>query len=136
MLRPRPSPKTPFAKNLTTLLGTGQGLALAIVATLPEGRDGGSELASFVVRPEDASLFRIRARGYSREDVRRLVQQVLGVDAPLSFRERLFRVTGGNVRHVRWIVGHVAERGAPPGSHVQSVSTRVCPGAPWAWTTA
>lgn len=31
MLRPRPAPKTPFAKNLTTLLGTGQGLALAIV---------------------------------------------------------------------------------------------------------
>jgi tetratricopeptide (TPR) repeat protein len=91
---------------------------ILIVATLPEGRDGGSELASFVVRPEDASLFRIRARGYSREDVRRLVQQVLGVDAPLSFRERLYRVTGGNVRHVRWIVGHVAERGAPPGSHV------------------
>jgi hypothetical protein len=29
--RPRPAPKTPFAKNLTTLLGTGQGLALAIV---------------------------------------------------------------------------------------------------------
>jgi hypothetical protein len=31
MLRPRPAAKTPFAKNLTTLLGTGQGLALAIV---------------------------------------------------------------------------------------------------------
>jgi len=31
MLRPRPTPKTPFAKNLTTLLGSGQGLALAIV---------------------------------------------------------------------------------------------------------
>jgi hypothetical protein len=31
MLRPRPAPKTPFAKNLTTLLGTGQGLALAVV---------------------------------------------------------------------------------------------------------
>ena len=30
-LRPRPAAKTPFAKNLTTLLGTGQGLALAIV---------------------------------------------------------------------------------------------------------
>jgi hypothetical protein len=31
MLRPRPTPKTPFAKNLTSLLGSGQGLALAIV---------------------------------------------------------------------------------------------------------
>lgn len=31
MLRPRPIAKTPFAKNLTTLLGSGQGLALAIV---------------------------------------------------------------------------------------------------------
>jgi hypothetical protein len=29
--RPRPVAKTPFAKNLTTLLGTSQGLALAIV---------------------------------------------------------------------------------------------------------
>jgi hypothetical protein len=31
MLRPRNAPKTPFAKNLTTLLGSGQGLALAVV---------------------------------------------------------------------------------------------------------
>jgi hypothetical protein len=31
MLRPRIAPKTPFAKNLTTLLGSGQGLALAVV---------------------------------------------------------------------------------------------------------
>jgi hypothetical protein len=29
--RPRPVAKTPFAKNLTALLGTGQGLALAVV---------------------------------------------------------------------------------------------------------
>jgi hypothetical protein len=29
--RARPAAKTPFAKNLTSLLGTGQGLALAIV---------------------------------------------------------------------------------------------------------
>ena len=31
VLRPRIAPKTPFAKNLTTLLGSGQGLVLAIV---------------------------------------------------------------------------------------------------------
>jgi hypothetical protein len=44
MLRPRPAPKTPFAKNLTTLLGTGQGLALAIVLSevlgTPRSRKG------------------------------------------------------------------------------------------------
>jgi hypothetical protein len=29
--RPRPQPKTPLARNLTGLLGSGQGVALAVV---------------------------------------------------------------------------------------------------------
>jgi tetratricopeptide (TPR) repeat protein len=91
---------------------------ILVVATLPEGGEASEELSSFVLRMSDACAFRIRARGYSRDDIRDLIRDALGGDAPLSFRERLFRMTGGNVRHARWLVGHLRDQRVAPASNV------------------
>ncbi|HVR76586.1 MAG TPA: tetratricopeptide repeat protein [Planctomycetota bacterium] len=55
--------------------------------------------------------FRILLRGYSREDLRDAAIKILGDEGTLSFRERVFRLTAGNARHIRWILWRVLETG-------------------------
>jgi tetratricopeptide (TPR) repeat protein len=57
--------------------------------------------------------FHIEVRGYSREEIQDLAQRKLGKDLALSSRERLHRLTRGNVRLVHWWI----EAARQSGSH-------------------
>ncbi|MCZ6794137.1 MAG: ATP-binding protein [Planctomycetota bacterium] len=85
---------------------------LLVVATHTD--DGGAQTAPWhFSEVEDSKLlaFRVRARGYSRDDIRECERRV-GVDLTLSQREKVHRLTRGNVRHVRWLLESL-ERGGP-----------------------
>jgi tetratricopeptide (TPR) repeat protein len=64
-------------------------------------------------------MFRILARGYSREDLREITVKILGKETPLSFREGVFRFTRGNVRHIRWLLWHIKESGAQTNTFLE-----------------
>jgi len=82
-----------------------------VIASVPAGESDGQLLRGWKGPSTDLEAFRILARGYSREDLREVAFTILGEDAPLSFRERVYRLTGGNVRHIRWLLWYIRENG-------------------------
>jgi len=84
---------------------------LLVIATVPSGESGGELVRGCKGHSREHEAFRIVARGYSREDLREVACTILGEDAPLSFRERVYRLTGGNVRHIRWLLWYIRENG-------------------------
>jgi tetratricopeptide (TPR) repeat protein len=88
-----------------------QGARVLLLCTTRPGGDLQHALGHVDVRAADIEAFRVVARGYSREDLRELTISMLGEEPPLSLRERLFRATRGNPRHLRWLLLHMNDRG-------------------------
>ncbi|MBI4602560.1 MAG: hypothetical protein HY721_11430, partial [Planctomycetes bacterium] len=92
---------------------------LLVIVTAPPGADISDLLAARDVPLKDAEAFRIAARGLSRDDLRDLASRVLGQEGPLTFRERIFRLTGGSVRHTKWLLWSVKENGGLEGKEAK-----------------
>jgi len=83
---------------------------MLLVAAVPTGYNL-SCLCTDVTETEGVCSFAVRARGFTREELRDLAATTLGEAAPLSLREKLMQASGGNVRHLRWILWWIQENG-------------------------
>jgi len=63
------------------------------------------------VQLDQLQQFQIDVRGYSRKDLRDTARLLLEEELPTSIGERVLRLSGGNPRHVRWLLSHIRESG-------------------------
>jgi len=73
---------------------------------------GCGSTSSFLELADTRSIaFRIRVRGYSRDDLEELARVELVERMSVSIREKVFRSSGGDTRYVRWLFSRLREEG-------------------------
>ena len=84
---------------------------LLLLALTEPGRDLRPLLECSDTALQELEAFHIRVRGLSRDDFRSSAERMLGSEGTLSSRERILRLTGGNARHLKWLLWLLREKG-------------------------